>query len=161
MSRSPHRIYRIGDVEVNTMQACVRREGTELHLRHKTFQVLLYLLEQRHRLVTKEELWESIWQGTAVTDDALSKCVTDIRKALGDNARQQRLLKTVSKSGYRFVGPVKEQILQSALTVVETEVTTIEVEIEETAGDVRPPRPMNGQLQNVQPAGLLAPAPRS
>ena len=72
-----------------------------------------------------------------MTNDTLSKCVTDIRKALGDNARQQRLLKTVSKSGYRFVGPVEEQIPQSAHTVVETEVTTIEVEIEETA-DERP-----------------------
>jgi len=160
MSRSANTIYRIADVEVSPTQACVRREGTELHLRHKTFQVLLYLLEQRHRLVTKEELWESIWQGTAVTDDALSKCVADIRKALGDDARQQRFLKTVPKSGYRFVGPVEVQSLQSALTLVDTEVTTFEVEIEETAGEPQSFRPVSAELQNIQPAGLLAPALR-
>src|SRR6185369_16391110 len=99
MSRTGNRVYRIEDVEVDTLQGCIRKNGTEVHLRHKTFQVLIYLLEQRHRLVTKEELWENVWPDVAVTDDALSKCVADIRKALGDNAREQRLLKTVSKSG--------------------------------------------------------------
>ncbi|MCI0488282.1 MAG: tetratricopeptide repeat protein [Blastocatellia bacterium] len=132
MSRTGDKIYHIADIEVDTVRGCVRRQGTELHLRHKTFQVLLYLLEQRHRLVTKEELWESLWQGTAVTDDALTRCVMDIRKALGDDSRQQRFLKTVSKAGYRFVGPVEEEWPQPALAVVETEITTYQVEVEET-----------------------------
>ena len=66
MSGPVNRIYRIDDIEVDTERRCVRRQGEELHLRHKTFQVLLYLLEQRHRLVSKEELWENIWEGTAV-----------------------------------------------------------------------------------------------
>src|SRR3970040_52773 len=94
ISRTGEKVYRIDGVEVDAVQGCVRRHGTEVHLRHKTFQVLLYLLEQRHRLVTKEELWESIWHGIAVTDDALTRCVMDIRKALGDDSRQQRLLHT-------------------------------------------------------------------
>ena len=160
MSRIGSRIYRIADVEVDSVQGCVRRQGAELHLRHKTFQVLLYLLEQRHRLVTKEELWQSIWEGTAVTDDALTKCVADIRKALGDDARQQRFLKTVSKSGYRFVGPVEELNLQSALSVIETEVTTFEVEIEEIDRRAVALDAVRDQLQNSPPRGLLPPMPR-
>lgn len=157
MSRTGEKIYRIADVEVDTVQGCVRREGAELHLRHKTFQVLLYLLEQRHRLVTKEELWESIWQGTAVTDDALTRCVMDIRKALGDDARQQRFLKTVSKAGYRFVGPVEEEFPQPALAVVETEITTFEVEVEE----IDPPtqsQVFERRLRQDAPARALPPA---
>lgn len=154
MSRAGERIYRIADVEVDTVQGCVRRQGEELHLRHKTFQVLLYLLEQRHRLVTKEELWESVWQGTAVTDDALTRCVMDIRKALGDDSRQQRFLKTVSKSGYRFVGPVEEEFLHPALSIIETEVTSFEVEVEE----ISQPSVSEISLRQYAPARALPPA---
>lgn len=158
MSRAGEKVYRIADIEVDAVQGCVRRQGTELHLRHKTFQVLLFLLEQRHRLVTKEELWESIWQGTAVTDDALTRCVMDIRKALGDDARQQRFLKTVSKAGYRFVGPVEEECPQPVLAVIETEITTFEVEVEEIS---RPGQSSVSErsLRQYAPARALPPAP--
>jgi tetratricopeptide (TPR) repeat protein/DNA-binding winged helix-turn-helix (wHTH) protein len=156
MSRAGEKVYRIDDIEVDTIQGCVRRLGTELHLRHKTFQVLLYLLEQRHRLVTKEELWESIWQGAAVTDDALTRCVMDIRRALGDDSRQPRFLKTVSKAGYRFVGPVEEAYPEPALAVVETEITTVEVEVEEINGSDRPVSQRS--LRQFAPARALPPA---
>jgi tetratricopeptide (TPR) repeat protein/DNA-binding winged helix-turn-helix (wHTH) protein len=161
MNRTGESIYRIDDVEVDTVQGCIRRQGTELHLRHKTFQVLLYLLEHRRRLVTKEELWESIWQGTAVTDDALTKCVADIRKVLGDDSRQPRFLKTVSKAGYRFVGPVEEECLQPALAIVETEITTVEVEVEEINRSDQAVDSVIRQLPNVPPRALLHAMPRS
>jgi tetratricopeptide (TPR) repeat protein/DNA-binding winged helix-turn-helix (wHTH) protein len=160
MIRAGDKIYRIADVEVDTVQGCVRRQGTELHLRYKTFQVLLYLLEHRHRLVTKEELWESVWQDTAVTDDALTRCVMDIRKALGDTSRQPRFLKTVSKTGYRFVGSVEEECLQPALAVVETEITTFEVEVEEISRPNQLTVSDRSQLQNLPPRGLLPSMPR-
>src|SRR5258708_23064381 len=161
MSRLGNTIYRFADVEVNAIQACIRRDGTELHLRHKAFQVLLYLLEHRQRLVTKDELWENIWQGTAVTDDALTKCVTDIRKTLGDDARQQRFLKTVSKYGSRFVGPVEEVSLQQAMSVVETEVTTFEVEIEDVGETALTSSSLSNQLGNASLAGLVGAGPRA
>jgi DNA-binding winged helix-turn-helix (wHTH) protein len=67
------RLYRFAEVEVDTAQGCIRRAGEELHLRPKTFQVLLYLLAERPRVVTKEELFARIWADTAVTDDALKR----------------------------------------------------------------------------------------
>src|SRR5882724_9107622 len=106
-----NRVYRIGNIEIDTSQGCVRRDGEEMHLRRKSFQVLIYLLEHRDRLVTKDELFDNLWQDTAVTDDALAKCVMDIRKTLGDDTRQQRLLKTIPKAGYRFIVPVEMQTL--------------------------------------------------
>ena len=51
-------VYRFNDVEIDTSQGCVRRGGQEIYLRQQTFQVLLYLLKHRERLVTKEELFE-------------------------------------------------------------------------------------------------------
>ena len=56
---------------IDPLRGCLRRNGEEIYLRPKTLQVLIYLIEQRGRLVTKEELMESIWKDTAVTDDAL------------------------------------------------------------------------------------------
>jgi tetratricopeptide (TPR) repeat protein/DNA-binding winged helix-turn-helix (wHTH) protein len=105
------RIYRFAEIEVDPAQGCVRRDGEERHLRQQTFQVLVYLLEQKDRIVTKDELLGRIWNGTAVTDDALVQCVMDIRRALGDDSRRPRFIKTVPKLGYRFIGefdPVAE-----------------------------------------------------
>jgi tetratricopeptide (TPR) repeat protein/DNA-binding winged helix-turn-helix (wHTH) protein len=102
------RIYRFADIEVDPAQCCLRRQGQEQHLRQKTFQTLLYLIEQRRRLVTKDELIAQVWQGVAVTDDALVKCIVDLRKALGDDPRHPQFIRTISKAGYRFIGPVEE-----------------------------------------------------
>ncbi|MGH9834820.1 MAG: winged helix-turn-helix domain-containing protein, partial [Blastocatellia bacterium] len=102
------RIYRIGEFEVDLAKGCLRRDGQEQYLRQMTFQVLLYLLEERERLVTKDELFDRIWQGAAVTDDALVKCIVEIRKALGDDSHQPRFIKTISGAGYRFIAQVEE-----------------------------------------------------
>jgi DNA-binding winged helix-turn-helix (wHTH) protein len=101
-------VYRFNDVEIDAPQGCVRRAGQEVYLRQQTFQVLLYLLKRRERLVTKEELFENIWKDAAVTDNALLQCIFDIRKTLGDDSRNPRFIKTFPKVGYRFISPVEE-----------------------------------------------------
>ncbi len=108
MNGQSHRIYRLDGIEIDTARLCLKREGEERHLRQKTFQVLLYLLEQRERLITKDELINHVWQDTAVTDNALEQCLAEIRKVLGDDSRNPRFIKTVPRSGYRFVGQVDE-----------------------------------------------------
>jgi len=128
---STQRIYRFADVEVDTAQSSVRRNGEERHLRQQTFQVLVYLLEQRERLVTKEELLRNIWNGTAVTDDALVQCVMDIRRALGDDSRHPRFIKTVPKIGYRFIGELESDRPESLATVETEESTSVSVEFQD------------------------------
>jgi len=108
MSQQSQRIYRLEGVEVDAGQLCVTRNGEEQHLRSKTFQVLLYLLEKRDRLITKNELIERIWPDTAVTDNTLEQCLAEIRRVLGDNSRQPRFIKTIPRAGYRFIGAVDE-----------------------------------------------------
>ena len=92
------RIYRFADVQVDTARGCITRGGDEKHLRKQTFQVLLYLLEQQGRLVTKEELIAHIWKDTAVTDDALVQCIRELRRKLGDVDRT--VIRTVPRRGY-------------------------------------------------------------
>ena len=77
---------------------CLLRGGREIRLRAKTFQVLRYLHEHQGRLVVKEDLFRAVWPDTFVSDDSLTKCVREIRDALGDQHRE--LLKTVARRGF-------------------------------------------------------------
>ncbi|MCH9669856.1 MAG: winged helix-turn-helix domain-containing protein, partial [Gammaproteobacteria bacterium] len=71
------------------------------------FDCLLYLIEQRHRSVGKEELLQKIWEGRVVSDTSLSTCIKSVRQAVGDDGRAQQLVKTLPKVGFRFVGNVR------------------------------------------------------
>jgi DNA-binding winged helix-turn-helix (wHTH) protein/tetratricopeptide (TPR) repeat protein len=103
-------MFRInGAFEIRTdLGILCRVGGEEIDLRPKTFQTLLFLVRNRSRLITKDELTAHLWSDTAVTDDALVQCIVELRKALGDAAREPRFIKTVPKLGYRFVGDVEE-----------------------------------------------------
>ena len=110
------------DVELDTANARLLRRGEEQHLRQKAFEVLLYLIEHRDRTVAKEEILDAVWSGSTVSEDALVQCIVDIRKALGDEARESRFVRTVLKRGYRFVAPVQPlpQVISSMTVEVET-----------------------------------------
>ena len=108
MSLSEEQIYQFANVTVDRSRECVLRAGEERHLRQKAFQVLTILLERRGQLVSKDELFGTVWSNTAVTDDVLVQCVSEIRQAIGDDTRNPKFIKTVPKSGYRFIGAVDE-----------------------------------------------------
>lgn len=133
------RIYRIGDIELDPGSGCLRCNGMERPLRQKTFQVLLYLVEQRDRLVTKEEMLDAVWHGVAVTDNVLAQSVNDIRQVLGDDSRQPRFIKTIPRTGYRFIAPVEELEGTTARVLSVFETHSLQVELEEEI-DTGPPR---------------------
>jgi tetratricopeptide (TPR) repeat protein/DNA-binding winged helix-turn-helix (wHTH) protein len=101
-------VYHLGDITIDMVRGCLTRNGQEQYLRQQAFEVLHFLLENRQRLVTKEDFMEGIWHGTAVTDNALVQCIVDIRKVLGDDFHDPRYVKTIPKVGYRFIGHVEE-----------------------------------------------------
>src|SRR5581483_8025452 len=104
-------IYRLDDIEVDPSRGSLTRGGRELYLRQQAFQVLLYLLDERQRLVTKEELIHGIWRDSTITDKALMQCVADISNVLGDDVHHPRFIRTFPKIGYRFIGPVEERFI--------------------------------------------------
>jgi DNA-binding winged helix-turn-helix (wHTH) protein len=82
------------------------RDQEVIPLRPKSFAVLRYLAERPDELVRKEELIEAVWPRTYVTDTLLKGCVTEIRKALGDDPAAPRFIETAHCRGYRFIAPV-------------------------------------------------------
>ncbi len=85
------------------------REDQPIPLRPKTFAVLRHLATHTGQLVTQEELLETVWAKTIVTDTVLRSCIRELRSVLGDDARQPRYIATVHRRGYRFLPPISTQ----------------------------------------------------
>jgi DNA-binding winged helix-turn-helix (wHTH) protein/quercetin dioxygenase-like cupin family protein len=96
--------YRFGDFTLNVERGCLQRDGIDLELRPKAFELLLYLVQRAGKLSSKDELVEAAWPNVTVSDDSLAQCVSDVRKLLDDEA--QRFIKTVPRRGYVFVADV-------------------------------------------------------
>lgn len=104
MANTARPILQFHDVMLDREKLEVRKSGALVSLEPKSLKVLEYLIENRSRVVTKEELIAQIWEGAFVTDNALTRAVAQLRKGLGDDARQARYIETVPTVGYRFIG---------------------------------------------------------
>jgi DNA-binding winged helix-turn-helix (wHTH) protein len=91
----------VGRRELRCGQALVR-------LAPQVFDVLLYLLHNRDRVVTKDDLLEAVWGGRIVSESALTTRINAARKAIGDSGEAQRLIRTLPRRGFRFIGRVGE-----------------------------------------------------
>jgi DNA-binding winged helix-turn-helix (wHTH) protein len=97
--------FRFEEFTVSPEQRTVTRAGVEIPLIPRYFDLLVLLLEERHRAVTRDEILESVWSDVVVSDGALSQAIRTLRRALGDAAREPVYIRTVSRHGYRFVHP--------------------------------------------------------
>jgi pimeloyl-ACP methyl ester carboxylesterase/DNA-binding winged helix-turn-helix (wHTH) protein len=95
-------LYSFEDFELDTEVVELRQHGVKIPLQPQVFGVLSYLVEHSGRLAHKEDLLAAVWGTTFVSDSALSTRIKEARQALGDDGRQQRLIKTVRGRGYRF-----------------------------------------------------------
>jgi DNA-binding winged helix-turn-helix (wHTH) protein len=100
------RVYQFEDVTVDGARFQALRAGVPLDLEPKAFAVLLFLLERRERMVLKEELLDAVWRDTFVTPNAITRVIAQLRKALGDDAEEARVIETVPRKGYRFLPEV-------------------------------------------------------
>src|SRR5499427_2133968 len=97
-------------------QARLRRGRRVLPLTRKACEVLHYLATHPGRLVTKEALFQAVWPDTAVSDAVLTNRITELRQALGDDAKRPRFIATVHRRGYRFVAALRTPMLATSLT---------------------------------------------
>jgi TolB-like protein/Flp pilus assembly protein TadD len=100
---------------LDTVLRELRREGELVTLTPQVFDLLVYLIQNRERVVSKDNLTATIWNGRFVSDSALTTRLNAARNAIGDSGKKQRLIKTLARKGFRFVGDVREK--QEFLTV--------------------------------------------
>jgi TolB-like protein/DNA-binding winged helix-turn-helix (wHTH) protein len=101
--------YLLGEFEIEPGNRRLLRDGEQIHLTKKPFGVLLYLIENRDRMVSRKELLDVFWDGHEVYEETLTKCVGAIRKAFGETKEQQQFIQTHWAEGYRFIYPVEEK----------------------------------------------------
>ncbi|HUP24311.1 MAG TPA: winged helix-turn-helix domain-containing protein [Thermoanaerobaculia bacterium] len=98
---------RFGDFTLDVAKRRLERGDVEVPLQPKVFDTLRYLVEHRERVVSRDELLSQLWPDTVVGDAALTRCVKEVRRALDDDPRAPRFVRTIPSVGYRFAADVE------------------------------------------------------
>ena len=106
--------FQLGPWTVSPARRRIERADESVQLTPRGMAVLERLAAAGGDVVTRDELHESVWRGGAVTDDALTQCIVELRKALGDSARDPRFIETIPKRGFRLIEPVIEPVNEPA-----------------------------------------------
>src|SRR6185436_17591426 len=99
--------YRFGPFTVDAGSLRKKRGDDVIPLSPKIIDLLLYLAARQSALVPKDELFTALWPDVAVTDNALTQAVSELRQALGDDPAKPTYIQTVARRGYRFIAPVE------------------------------------------------------
>jgi TolB-like protein/DNA-binding winged helix-turn-helix (wHTH) protein/Flp pilus assembly protein TadD len=125
-SESPYKLlpvnnlYRFGQFALDSRKRTVSRANSPVSLTPKAFDVLLFLVQNPSRLVTKEELLRAVWGDTFVEEGNLTQYISHLRKALGDNAEDTRLIVTIARKGYQFTADIT--VAEAADSAIQTAV---------------------------------------
>src|SRR5258708_7386924 len=112
--------YRFGQFVLDSRKRTVSRADSPVSLTPKAFDVLLFLVQNPNRLVTKEELLEAVWGDTFVEEGNLTQYISHLRRALGGNSEDPRLIVTIARKGYQFTADVP--LAEAADTAIQTAV---------------------------------------
>src|SRR5215475_4708375 len=123
------KIHLCEEFTLDLARGCLLRAGQPIHLRPQSYEVLRYLAENKGRLISKDQLIEEVWQGRAVTDGSLGKCIEEVRQALGENARSY--VRNVRGRGYIFDPPGDQPSTTHSAWTEQVEVVRVVVEEDE------------------------------
>ena len=99
--------FRVGSWVVEPSLNTISSNGRTIRLEPKVMEVLVCLTRHAGESLSKERLLQEVWPGTFVTDDALKRCILELRRVFADDAREPRVIQTIAKRGYRLVAPVE------------------------------------------------------
>jgi TolB-like protein len=99
-------ILSFGDHEIDVERRELRRARTPVHVEPQVFDLLVYLVQNRDRVVSKDDLIASVWGGRIVSDSTLTSRINAARNAIGDSGEDKKLIRTIARKGFRFVGEV-------------------------------------------------------
>ena len=108
-------MYRFGRFVLDPSNVRLTADGATCALEPKSFRLLQFLIENRQRVVAKEEILTAVWEGVAVSDNALTRAIAQVRKALEDDPKEPQFIETIPTVGYRFVASVEETKVDSPM----------------------------------------------
>jgi DNA-binding winged helix-turn-helix (wHTH) protein len=108
--------YLFENCVLDTDKRELHREGSTVAVAPQVFDLLDYLIRNRERVVSKDDLINAVWGGRIVSDAALTTRTNVARAAIGDSGEEQRLIKTLPRKGFRFVGVVREGTAAGKIT---------------------------------------------
>jgi DNA-binding winged helix-turn-helix (wHTH) protein len=98
--------YRLGEWTVRPHRNQIERGNETVHLAPKTMAVLDCLAKASNSVVTRQQIFDSVWPGAVVSDETLTQRISELRKAFGDTAHESLFIETIPKTGFRLVPPV-------------------------------------------------------
>jgi len=98
-----------GDYEIDVERRELRRAKTPVHVEPQVFDLLVYLVQNRDRVVSKDDLIAAVWGGRSVSDSTLTSRINAARNAVGDSGAEKKLIRTIARKGLRFIGEVRTQ----------------------------------------------------
>lgn len=101
--------YTFEDFGLDPARRELKRGTAAIAVGPQVFDLLLYLVENRSQVVSKDDLFSAVWAGRIVSDSTLTSHINAARKAIGDSGQDQRLIRTIARKGFRFVGDVREE----------------------------------------------------
>jgi DNA-binding winged helix-turn-helix (wHTH) protein len=101
-------LYLFKNDALDTDRREIMRANRPIAVQPQVFDVLAFLIANRDRVVTKDDLIEAIWEGRVVSESTLTSRINAARSAVGDRGEDQRLIRTASRKGFRFIGAVRE-----------------------------------------------------
>src|SRR5262245_22441965 len=107
-------IYKFQNYSLDVERRELRRRQDLVPVEPQVLDLLQYLIRNRDHVVGEDELIAAVWIGRIVSESALSSRITAVRHAIGDSGEQQRLIRTVARKGFRFVGDIQETLTSKA-----------------------------------------------
>ncbi len=132
-------LYRFGQFALDSRKRTVSRADSPVSLTPKAFDVLLFLVQNPNRLVSKEELLQAVWGDTFVEEGNLTQYISHLRKALGDNPEDTRLIVTIARKGYQFTADVTVAEAADTARQAAVQVSTAESSLADTQPVLRSP----------------------
>lgn len=116
--------FRLGEWEVEPLTNTLRRGGHPSHIEPKVMDVLLCLARHQGEVVSRDQLLAEVWDGLVVTEEVLTRCISELRTALGDTNRERRFIRTVPKRGYVLILPMEPVAVDSGVPAQQPSVTS-------------------------------------
>src|SRR5262245_9391114 len=112
-ARGPAVQFRFAAFSIDVDRRELRRGSELIEIEPQVFDLLVYLIRNRQRVVSKDDLLEGVWGGRIVSESTLTSRINAVRRAVGDSGAEQSLIKTIARKGIRFIVEVEEGVSQA------------------------------------------------